>query len=181
MRLVVLTLAILGLGTSTAEAVGPKLTAPTPGLRIVQLRQFVAHDNFILTHQYQERVINHQGVWKQLGYVRIAHEQISIARVHLAWAKRMLARYWSMLGNVGAWLCIHRYEGSWSDYGDPYWGGLQMDTGFQRIYGGDMLRAYGALANRWHPYDQIIVAQRAHNSGRGYSPWPNTARVCGLL
>jgi len=33
-----------------------------------------------------------------------------------------------------AWLCIHRYEGSWRDSGDPYWGGLQMDRGFMHSY-----------------------------------------------
>jgi hypothetical protein len=181
MKLVVLTLAILGLGTSTAEAVGPKLTAPTPGLRIVQLRQFITHDNFILTHQYQDRVVNHFGGWQQIARVRLATQEILDARVHVRWAKRMLARYWSMLGNIGNWNCIHRFEGSWQDSGDPYWGGLQMDTQFQGHYGRDMIRAYGGYANRWHPYDQIIVAQRAYNAGRGYGPWPNTAAYCGLL
>ena len=32
------------------------------------------------------------------------------------------------------WLCIHRFEGSWRDAGDPYWGGLQMDRGFISTY-----------------------------------------------
>src|SRR5437762_10004329 len=31
-----------------------------------------------------------------------------------------------------AWLCIHRYEGSWTDPNAPYYGGLQMDVQFQR-------------------------------------------------
>jgi hypothetical protein len=25
------------------------------------------------------------------------------------------------------------------------------------------------------------VAERAHRSGRGFYPWPNTARHCGLI
>jgi len=25
------------------------------------------------------------------------------------------------------------------------------------------------------------VAERAHRAGRGFTPWPNTARSCGLL
>ena len=33
------------------------------------------------------------------------------------------------------WLCIHRYEGSWTDPGSPYYGGLQMDLGFQQHTG----------------------------------------------
>jgi hypothetical protein len=32
-----------------------------------------------------------------------------------------------------------------NDAGDPYWGGLQMDRGFMRAYGGDMIaRHHGA-------------------------------------
>jgi len=34
------------------------------------------------------------------------------------------------------WLCIHHYEGAWNDPNPPYYGGLQMDLGFQRTYGG---------------------------------------------
>lgn len=85
------------------------------------------------------------------------------------------------MGNVNAWLCIHRYEGSWTDSGDPYYGGLQMDQQFMYSYGSDMINKYGGFANLWSPQDQMIVAQRAYSSGRGFSPWPNTARYCGLF
>src|SRR5207245_1908215 len=37
--------------------------------------------------------------------------------------------------HLRAWTCIHRYEGSWTDAGGLYYGGLQMDLGFQRTYG----------------------------------------------
>jgi hypothetical protein len=76
-------------------------------------------------------------------------------------------------------LCIHRYEGSWKDTGDPYWGGLQMDLGFQRTYGGYLFQQKGT-ANKWSPLEQIWVAENALRS-RGFYPWPNTARYCGLL
>jgi hypothetical protein len=76
------------------------------------------------------------------------------------------------------WLCIHHFEGSWRDSGDPYWGGLQMDRGFMRAYAPRMLLRRG-WANRWSPLEQMWVAEHAHR-GRGYSPWPNTARFCGL-
>jgi hypothetical protein len=79
-----------------------------------------------------------------------------------------------------AWLCIHRFEGSWRDSGDPYWGGLQMDRGFMRTYAPAFLLRKG-WADRWTPLEQMWVAERAHRSGRGYGPWPNTARYCGLL
>ena len=66
-----------------------------------------------------------------------------------------------------AWLCIHRYEGSWRDGGDPYWGGLQMDRGFMRSYAPRVLLRRG-LADRWSALEQMWVAERAHRSGRGF-------------
>jgi hypothetical protein len=82
--------------------------------------------------------------------------------------------------HLGAWLCIHRYEGAWTEAGPPYYGGLQMDLGFQRTYGRALLASKGT-ANNWTPLEQIWVAERAFQAGRGFWPWPNTARFCGLL
>lgn len=79
-----------------------------------------------------------------------------------------------------AWLCIHRFEGSWTDPNPPYYGGLQMDLQFQRTYGAELLRRKGT-ADHWTPLEQMWVAERAHRSGRGYWPWPSTARACGLI
>jgi hypothetical protein len=82
--------------------------------------------------------------------------------------------------HLTAWLCIHRYEGSWTDSGGPYYGGLQMDYGFMAHYGGFLLHAKGPASN-WSPLEQMWVAERAYAAGRGFYPWPNTARVCGLI
>jgi hypothetical protein len=76
-------------------------------------------------------------------------------------------------------LCIHRYEGSWTDSGDPFWGGLQMNRAFQQTYGGYLFRKKGT-ADKWSPLEQIWAAEKALRS-RGFYPWPNTARYCGLL
>lgn len=76
--------------------------------------------------------------------------------------------------------CIHNYEGSWTDGGAPYYGGLQMDFGFMATYGGYLLKTKGT-ADHWTPLEQEWVAARAVNSGRGFYPWPNTARMCGLI
>lgn len=86
----------------------------------------------------------------------------------------------SLPPHYSGWICIHGYEGSWKDAGDPYWGGLQMDRGFMRTYAPSWLLKKG-WANMWTPLQQMWVAERAFSSGRGYYPWPNTARYCGLL
>ena len=85
------------------------------------------------------------------------------------------------LKRFSAWVCIHSHEARWDDQGDPYWGGLQMDREFMNTYGRDMVRKYHGWAHLWTPADQIRVAERAYVSGRGFYPWPNTARMCGLL
>jgi hypothetical protein len=80
-----------------------------------------------------------------------------------------------------AFLCIHHYEGSWTaNTGNGYYGGLQMDRGFMQRYGAEFIGRWGT-ADNWPAWAQLEAAARAHDSGRGFTPWPNTARVCGLL
>jgi hypothetical protein len=91
------------------------------------------------------------------------------------------ANYYSLPSYVrSGFACIHRFEGSWTDYGDPYWGGLQMDKTFMLGYGRDALRRFGYWANTWPARVQVIVAARAYRV-RGFHPWPNTAHYCGLI
>jgi hypothetical protein len=78
------------------------------------------------------------------------------------------------------WRCIQRYEAEWTDDRDPYWGGLQMDRAFMRTYAPRHLLRRG-WANRWTAVEQMWVAERALRAGRGFYPWPNAARICGLL
>jgi hypothetical protein len=124
--------------------------------------------------------------WK---HVQVRHE--------LAWWKRtdQLTRKMARvplarrIPRWGEWQCIAHFESNrvWSmsptsepSSGGAYWGGLQMDVGFQRTYGADMIaRHHGGLANTWTAPEQIIVANRAWQT-RGYQPWPNTSRMCGL-
>jgi hypothetical protein len=77
------------------------------------------------------------------------------------------------------WLCIHGHEGGWDDPGAPYYGGLQMDIGFQQTYGAYLLARKGT-ADNWSPLEQMWVAEKAHDT-RGFTPWPNTAQYCGLI
>jgi hypothetical protein len=79
-----------------------------------------------------------------------------------------------------AWLCIHQYEASWHDPNPPYYGGLQMDVLFQRHYARRLYMLKGT-ADHWTPLEQIWVAEKARRSGRGFTPWPRTARLCGIF
>lgn len=106
---------------------------------------------------------------------------LHIAREYL---KKQLAKKIGLLRpdpipHRSAWECIHRHEGSWTDPGSPYYGGLQMDLGFQQTYGLALYRAKGT-ADHWTPEEQMLVAEVAYKT-RGFWPWPNTARYCGLL
>jgi len=78
-------------------------------------------------------------------------------------------------------MCIHHYEGVWTaNTGNGYYGGLQMDLTFQRLYGAEFLARFGT-AEAWPVWAQLQAAARAYGSGRGFRPWPNTARACGLV
>jgi hypothetical protein len=80
-----------------------------------------------------------------------------------------------------SFMCIHHYEGAWNaNTGNGYYGGLQMDLTFQGSYGADFLRRWGT-ADNWPVWAQLQAAARAYQSGRGFYPWPNTARACGLI
>jgi hypothetical protein len=109
-----------------------------------------------------------------------AHSLPRLRRLKQRWQQRA-RRAWLQATHpprLRDWLCIHRYEGSWADSGSPYYGGLQMDLSFQQRYGSWLLSHRGT-ADHWSPLEQIWVAERAAHS-RGFSPWPNTARDCGL-
>lgn len=129
----------------------------------------------------------------RLGFAHRVYGEIQFHKRALRWHKELLARYkqkWEELhppapalpaiSHLSAWLCIHSYEGSWTDSGSPYYGGLQMDIEFQQSYGSELLRTKGT-ANNWTPAEQMAVAEKAYSSGRGFYPWPNTARYCGLI
>jgi hypothetical protein len=112
-----------------------------------------------------------------LAEMRIEHVKQAVN----LWKRRAVAAHRKAENppHMRQFLCIHRFEGSWTDGGGPYYGGLQMDLGFQAAYGRQLLRTKGT-ADHWTPLEQIWVAERAAKS-RGFYPWPNTARFCGLI
>lgn len=97
------------------------------------------------------------------------------AQVRTLQSARSVERDWRW----DAFQCIHRYEGAWnSNTGNGYYGGLQMDWSFMSAYGAEYLARWGT-ADHWPESVQITVAIRAHET-RGFDPWPNTRRMCGL-
>ena len=127
--------------------------------------------------------------WLTVIHGRLPHRAARSLEGHSIRQLRSLARRWhhrehaawrraTHPPHLDGWLCIHQHEGSWADAGAPYWGGLQMDLSFQGRYGGWLLRHKGT-ADHWSPLEQIWVAVHAWR-GRGFAPWPNTARFCGL-
>ena len=85
----------------------------------------------------------------------------------------------------GAWLCLYAHErhpamGWRTNTGNGFYGGLQMDWSFMATYGGRLLRTKGT-ANRWTALEQMWVGERALRAGRGFHPWPRSARACGLI
>src|SRR5215213_842210 len=120
---------------------------------------------------------------RSAGYRRWALHlwQQRSASAALAVAKHSPARRLASAGLTSAFMCIHRYEGVWTaNTGNGFYGGLQMDWSFMRAHGADFLARWGT-ADRWPAWAQIEAAARAHRSGRGFYPWPNTARACGLI
>jgi hypothetical protein len=112
--------------------------------------------------------------------VRLTRDHRWLRRYALRHIATARARMIPPIPHLAGWLCIHSHEGSWTDSGDPYWGGLQMDRQFMESYGADMIVRFHGYANVWPVWAQMVVAERAYSSGRGYGPWPNTARACGL-
>jgi hypothetical protein len=154
--------------------VAAKTTSPKP------VRRATPKGNAPLVRRLRRTVWHWQAVMgKRRTTVKLSLRSVPALRY---WRReaRSVARVASHPPHKAGWLCIHRYEGSWSDSSDPYWGGLQMDRGFMSAYApGELLRR--GWANRWTALEQMWVAERAHRSGRGYWPWPNTARFCGLI
>lgn len=153
-------------------------------LTTLQLRE---HRQQRLLHRYEGTLTFFRNHARQ-AHTRIGRREIRRARVLVGHLRGQLARTRYAISTSVAtdwlwndFLCIHRYEGAWNDNtGNGYYGGLQMDVPFQQSYGPEFLRAYGT-ANNWPPKIQILVAERAYHSGRGFGPWPQTARACGLV
>jgi len=163
----------------------PAATSTGHSLALVQRKQTVRHEIRWLHRRtaHLSQTIRFKAVRK----ARLGGTLNALLRERLVWRRRYVPLRAiqerpprERFERWRAWMCIHRHEGAWNDPHAPYYGGLQMDIQFQRLYGGELLRRKGT-ADNWTPIEQIWVAERAYRSGRGFYPWPNTARYCGLI
>jgi hypothetical protein len=131
---------------------------------------------------YRRRTWHWQRVMQTPVTLTLRHPQAALAARVTTWKRIATSTKRIALHppHLRAWFCIHTYEGAWNDPNPPYYGGLQMDIGFQQTYGAALLARKGT-ADHWTPLEQMWVAERAYRSGRGFFAWPNTARACGLI
>jgi hypothetical protein len=130
--------------------------------------------------RHHQRVVGYGQIrFDGLGPEAWARRARRNAKLVTVFRRQLTDRIDQLVFLVGAFQCIHNYEGSWSaNTGNGYYGGLQMDYGFQQTYGRQLLDARGT-ADHWTPAQQIAVAITAYPS-RGFGPWPATSRMCGL-
>ncbi len=127
------------------------------------------------------------GIYRQLLGIAVSQRSLQASgniELQFVTARRQaedLAETWGSSSLLRAFTCIHHYEGSWdANTGNGYYGGLQMDRRFQSSYGSDFVSKWGT-ADNWPVWAQVLASVRAYRSGRGFYPWPNTARACGLI
>jgi hypothetical protein len=117
--------------------------------------------------------------WPDTAFGSLLERRAWLAQV---WRAKAVRALWQAARppHRGAWVCIHNHEGAWRDPNSPYYGGLQMDVTFQRQYGWRLFRSKGT-ADHWTPLEQMWVGEHALRAGRGFYPWPVSARSCGLI
>jgi hypothetical protein len=170
------------LAALAARAENEPAPAPAPTTTTEDEPDVVSRQLQRIIDRYRRQVWHWQRVMGRPVTLTLRKPPRALAARVPVW-RRVAKRTWTSAQHPpheAAWRCIQRYEGSWADTGAPYYGGLQMDLSFQRRYGPYLLRKKGT-ADRWTPLEQMWVAERALQAGRGFYPWPNTARACGLI
>lgn len=194
----------IALVTAAAAAAG-LLAASSSQAKLTRDARTLLHASRTITPQQQLRLAN-RTIWTGRTTLRFlsTHPKAGTARSRGRLARdaswllrfgksarslavaRLVPPHPVVTGDGGEFACIHRHEGAWNaNTGNGFYGGLQMDYGFQRTYGAEFMRRWGT-ADRWPMWAQVVAARRARDGygaygARGYGPWPNTARECGLL
>jgi len=164
-------------------------TAGAPHSGVLAAHKVIAPEDGYLVRQirvYRRRTWR----WKRVmgrQPTSSAASELDPSHAYRRWVKALWRRRATLAGRRATnpphkreWLCIHSHEGAWDDPDPTYYGGLQMDIEFQREWAPRLLARKGT-ADHWTPLEQMWVAERAYRSGLGFTPWPNTARMCELL
>lgn len=185
MALALTALSLLLGGTSTAQARSVAVTKACPGhvKGIYFYRNYTRHWEHKLGRTPSKSNFNASKIHSCKYVMWVAkhwhHRAVQTRIQYKQYLKRQreISEKWL----VNAFACIHHYEGAWdANTGNGYYGGLQMDLAFQGLYGADFMRRWGT-ADNWPIWAQLQAAIRAYQSGRGFYPWPNTARACSLI
>src|SRR5262245_29173673 len=105
------------------------------------------------------RVVGHGQIrFAGLGPERWAAKWRREHRLNIALRRRLAARVDRIVWLVDAFQCIHRFEGSWTDTGAPYWGGLQFGYSEWHRFGG----SFAPTANLATPAEQIAAGISYH-------------------
>jgi len=172
-KLVILSLALFAMTTSTAQAHNVGKSSPDLIGRYVYLKANYDHATQFLVENASWQVVNRKSDVEVIEYKDVRYHQRLLHNSYIG--------ILNLIPHRRQWKCIHHYEGAWNaNTGNGFYGGLQMDLSFQSSHGDFFLRHKGT-ANNWTPLEQMLVAEVAYQSGRGFHPWPNTARYCGLL
>lgn len=173
---VVVLLALICAGVATAS------TTSQLHRRARTQRQIISHDHgalrFCKAHHPARKfcTMRHKKFWRaQIRWTRRElGETLLILRVRSR-PKPVPVSYGAPSWFVQQALCVHSHEGSWTDTGDPFWGGMQFMLGTWERAGGS---GYPSDAS---PEEQIYRAYVIYRSdGNSWQEWPNTSRMCGL-
>jgi len=164
----------------TANSVLAKLKAQARHLHVRWMLKSI--QKYRLTTEHQRLVMGISPIVRTLAARGNVQEQF------LWWRQKARATYQKYRNPpyFSQFSCIHynprlgHGEGAWTaNTGNGFYGGLQMNYGFMATYGPWLLRHKGT-ADHWTPLEQIWTAEKAVPS-RGFNPWPNTGRDCGLI
>lgn len=124
----------------------------------------------------------HKSVTALTWLTNPAHHKQGTRKARVRMINKYERSFYKALKSVGFLrpaLCVHSHEAIWHDPNAPYYGGMQMDVEFQRDYGIVYYDRWGT-ADNWPVWAQLHAAYKGYQD-RGWWPWPNTARDCGLL
>jgi hypothetical protein len=144
------------------------------GSKALQLQARITHDRGVIrsVDRQSVRVGSAMFIEYRLWRIRQWHAR-DLAKARAELVQSVLPRWW-----LNAAMCVHRGEGAFNaNTGNGFEGGMQFINSTWLASGGGRFASHAYLAT---PYQQMLVAYWLWKRS-GWSPWPTTARACGLL